>query len=79
MLSAASAPSAFESIKETLGAFAELGADYANSKEEKALVKAIEQLREQLSDNETRKKLLNLLPSLVDRLEIDTEKKRSAL
>ena len=36
----------------------------------------IEQLREQLSDNETRKKLLNLLPSLVDHLVIDVEKKR---
>ena len=75
ILSAASAPTAFESIKETLGAFAQLGADYANTKEEKALVKAIEQLRQQLSDNETRKNLLNLLPSLVAHLEIDVEKK----
>ena len=75
MLSSASAPAAFESIKETLR-FAKLGTDYAGSKEEAALVKAIEQLRQQLSDNETRKKLLNLLPSLVSHLEIDTEKKR---
>ena len=39
-------------------------------------MRVIEQLRQQLSDNETRKKLLNLLPSLVDHLEIDTEQKR---
>ncbi len=76
MLSSASAPAAFDSIKETLSGFAKLGADYAGSKEEAALVKAIEQLRQQLSDNEIRKKLLNLLPSLVSHLEIDTEKKR---
>ncbi len=36
----------------------------------------IEQLRQQLWDNEIRKKLLNLLPSLVDHLVSDTEKKR---
>ncbi len=31
VLLAASAPTAFESIKETLGAFGQLGADYTNS------------------------------------------------
>ncbi len=76
MLSSASAPAAFDSIKETLSGFAKLATDYAGSKEEAALVKAIEQLRQQLSDNEIRKKLLNLLPSLVSHLELDMEKKR---
>ncbi len=76
MLSSASAPAAFDSIKEALSGFAKLGADYAGTKEEAKLVKAIEQLRRQLSDNEIRKKLLNLLPSLVSNLELDMEKKR---
>jgi len=76
MLSSISAPAAFESIKSTLGAFAKLGADYARSKQEAALVKAIEQLRRQLDDNDTRSKLLNLLPSLVSHLVLDIEGKR---
>ena len=40
MLASASAPSAFENIKETLSGFAKLGADYAGTKEEAVLVKA---------------------------------------
>lgn len=76
MMGAAAAPMALESIKRTLASFAKLGADYAGSKQEKAMVKAVEKLREQLEDNETRKKLLNLLPSLVDHLVIDVAKKR---
>lgn len=76
MLSAASAPSAFESIKDTLTAFANLPVNYANTPEEKAVVKAIGQLRQQLADNDVRKKLLNLLPTLVDRLDIDLDGKR---
>ncbi len=76
MLSSATAPAAFASIRQTLSAFASLPADYAGTAEEAEMVKVIEQLRERLSDNETRKKLLNLLPSLVDHLVIDVEKKR---
>jgi hypothetical protein len=76
MMSSAAAPTAFASIRETLSAFGNLPEKYAGTAEEAALVKVIEQLREQLSDNETRKKLLNLLPSLVDHLVIDVEKKR---
>ncbi len=76
MLSSAFAPAAFDSIKETLSGFAKLGENYIGSKEERQVLKAIEQLRKQLADNEIRKKLLNLLPSLVSHLVIDTEKKR---
>ena len=76
MMSAAAAPTAFESIRGTLAAFAKLGADYAGTKQEAAMVKAIKQLSRQLDDNETRKKLLNLLPSLVSHLVIDIERKR---
>jgi len=76
MLSATAAPMAFESIKATLASFAKLGTSYAGSKAEKAMVKAIAQLTKQLDDNETRKKLLNLLPGLVAHLVIDVEKKR---
>jgi hypothetical protein len=76
MMGAAAAPMAFESIKSTLASFARLGSNYAGSKQEAALVKAIEQLRRQLEDNEVRKKLLNLLPGLVAHLVIDVEKKR---
>jgi hypothetical protein len=76
MMSATAAPMALENIKSTLGAFAKLGSRYAGTKQEAAMVKAIEQLRRQLEDNETRKKLLNLLPSLVSHLVIDVEKKR---
>ena len=63
MMSATAAPTALESIKRTLAAFAKLGADYAGTKQEADLVKAIEELKRQLADNETRKKLLNLLPT----------------
>ena len=76
MMSATAAPMAFDSIKSALAGFAKLGADYAGTKQEAAMVKAIEQLRQQLDDNETRKRLLNLLPSLVANLVIDVEKKR---
>jgi hypothetical protein len=76
MMSATAAPMALESIKRTLASFAKLGADYAGSKQETMLVRAIEQLHRQLEDNETRKKLLNLLPSLVSHLVIDVENKR---
>lgn len=76
MMGATAAPMAFESIKNTLAGFAKLGAKYAGSKQEKALVKAIEQLNHQLDDNENRKKLLNLLPTLVSHLVIDVEQKR---
>jgi DNA invertase Pin-like site-specific DNA recombinase len=76
MLSAASAPTALESIKKTLSAFTKLAGDYAGTKQEARLVKAIELLRRQLGDNETRKKLLNLLPTLVNQLVLDIEHKR---
>jgi hypothetical protein len=76
MMSAAAAPTAFESIRDTLAAFAKLGADYAGTKQEAAMVKAIKQLSRQLDDNEIRKKLLNLLPSLVSHLVIDIERRR---
>ncbi len=64
---------AFDSIREMLSGFAKLGTDYAGTRQEAGLVEAIEQLRNRLSDHETRKKLLNLLPSLVSHLVIDTE------
>jgi hypothetical protein len=76
MLSSAAAPVAFENIRQTLSAFVNLPKDHAGTPEEAALVKAIEQLREQLADNEVRKKLLNLLPTLVNHLVVDVEKKR---
>jgi DNA invertase Pin-like site-specific DNA recombinase len=76
MLSAVSAPTALESIKKTLSAFTSLAGDYAGTRQEQKLVKAIEQLRLQLANNETRKKLLNVLPTLVDRLVLDIERKR---
>ena len=75
MLSATTAPSAFSSIKDTLTAFAKLPADYADTPEEKAVVQVIKQLRAQLSNAEIRRKLLNVIPSLVDHLDIDLEKK----
>lgn len=52
MMGAAAAPMALDSIKRTLGAFARLGADYAGTKQEAALVKAIEALKRQLGDDE---------------------------
>ncbi|HSA13065.1 MAG TPA: recombinase family protein [Candidatus Paceibacterota bacterium] len=76
MMTSAAAPMALESIKAALAGFVKLGAGYAGSKQEAAMVKAIEQLHKQLDDNETRKKLLNLLPTLVSHLVIDVENKR---
>ena len=76
MMTSAAAPMALESIKRTLAAFAKLGADYAGTKQEAVLVKAIEALKRQLDDNDTRKKLLNLLPTLVSHLVMDIENKR---
>ena len=70
------APAAFDSIMETLMTFANLPKDHAGSPQEAAMVKVVEQLQKQLSDNEIRKKLLNLLPSLVDHLVSDIEKER---
>jgi DNA invertase Pin-like site-specific DNA recombinase len=76
MMSAMAAPVALESIKRALASFAKIGADYAGTKQEADLVKAIEALKRQLGDNDTRKKLLNLLPTLVAHLVIDIEGKR---
>lgn len=76
MLSAVSVPTAFEDVKKALGAFVALGSRYAGSKQESRLVKAIGQLEQQLNDNETRKKLLGLLPRLVSEVQVDLEKKR---
>ncbi len=75
VMTAASAPVAFDSIKEVLKGFAKVGDRYAGSKQEATMVKAIQQLRQQLDDNETRKKLLALLPRLVEHLDIDIQKK----
>lgn len=76
MLSAESAPAAFESIKAMLAGVGKAGADYAGSKQEAAVIKAIDQLHDQLDDHETRRKLLNLLPSLVHHLELDIPGRR---
>jgi hypothetical protein len=76
MMSATAAPTALESIKTKLAAFAKLGVRHAGTRQEAAMVKAVTQLSRQLDDNETRKKLLNLLPSLVSHLVIDVEKKQ---
>jgi DNA invertase Pin-like site-specific DNA recombinase len=76
MMSGAAAPVAFDSIKATLSAFAKLPGDYAGTREESAMVKVIEQLRAQLGDPETRKKLLGLIPGLVAHLVVDVEAKR---
>lgn len=70
------APTAFENIKTVLGNFARVGKQYAGTKQEAALVKTIKALRVQLANNETRKKLLGLLPSLVQSIVIDGTAKR---
>jgi hypothetical protein len=59
-----------------LASFVKIGPDYAGSKQEARLVKAIGLLNKQLDDDETRKKLLNLLPTLVSHLVIDIQGKR---
>jgi hypothetical protein len=76
MMGAAAAPMALESIKSALASFVKIGPDYAGSKQEARLVKAIGLLNKQLDDDETRKKLLNLLPTLVSHLVIDIQGKR---
>jgi DNA invertase Pin-like site-specific DNA recombinase len=76
MLSAVSAPTAFDDIKRTLSALAKVPDSYAGSKQEAATVAVIAQLRGQLEDAAIRRKLLGLLPTLVGHLVIDLEGKR---
>jgi signal recognition particle GTPase len=67
MLSANNAPLAFDSIKKAL---------LTTPMEMETLDKIMEQLNEQLADNEVRKRLLEMLPALVQRLEMSTEKRQ---
>ena len=76
MLSAESAPAAFENLKATLAGFAKLGEGYAGTKQEAALAKAWRELRRQLADGEIRQRLLNIIPALVNHLELDIPGKR---
>ena len=76
MMTTATVPLAFESIRKALAGFVKLGTDYAGSKAETRMVKAITQLDQQLDDNEKRKTLLALLPRLVSHLVLDVEAKR---
>ncbi|HOD64922.1 MAG TPA: recombinase family protein [Smithellaceae bacterium] len=80
LLSAEAAPAAYAGIKAALSSLAGVANVEADlrpgSKAETDFVEAIEELRRQLADGETRKRLLNLLPSLVDHLELDIAGKR---
>ena len=80
LLSAEAAPAAYAGIKAALSSLAGVANVEADlrpgSKAETDFVEAIEELRRQLADGETRKRLLNLLPSLVDHLELDIPGKR---
>ncbi len=76
MLSSESGPAAFESIKAMLAGVAKVGENYKGTRAEARAVRAIRQLHQQLDDNETRRKLLNLLPTLINHVIIDVEKKR---
>ena len=77
MMTATAAPAAFENLKGTLAGFAKLGEEgYAGSKKEVMLAKASLELRRQLADGDIRQRLLNIIPALVNHLELDIPGKR---
>ena len=75
MLKATNAPTAFENIKKAL--FAVRTSKSGSDKEATATIdfdRAVKQLEKQLKDDAIRKQLRDMLPALVQRLEMDLEK-----